>query len=333
MNTTPISNIDFEVDSLYYGQIPGVEIPVSRIFFGTAIPPMLMGRNVDSLLDAMITQGINAFDCARGYGDAEKTLGQWIKVRNNRDKIVLLTKCGNVGMGGSVCVNKEVIKNELQESLESLQTDYIDIYLLHRDDPGTPVSEMIDCLNDAQKQGKIKVFGVSNWTHERIEQANAYARENGLQGFTVSSPNFGLAEQIADPWGGGCVTISGPMQRDAREWYAANQMPMIAYSSLGRGFFSGKFKSGDYTGAKKVLDDAGQKGYLCDANMERLRRAENLAEKKGCSVSEIAMRYIFSSSMNAFSAVSTTNPEKMCQNIRAIRNPLTEEEVHWLEEV
>lgn len=314
-----------------YVRIPGVEPSVSRIFFGTAITPMLMGKNVEALLDAMMSCGINAFDCARGYGGAEKSLGKWMRERNNRDRIVILTKCGNIGLGGKVRVDRKVIEKELAESLDALQTDYIDIYLLHRDDPNTPVSEIIDCLNEVKKRGKIKVFGVSNWSHERIGEANAYAKKNGLEGFAVSSPNFGLAEQIADPWGGGCVTVSGSSNQEARKWYAANQMPLIAYSSLGRGFFSGKFKSGDYDGAKKVLDDEGRKGYLCAANMERLGRAEELASKKGCSVSEIAMRYIFSNAMNVFAVVSTTKPERMGQNIHASLNLLTEEEVRWLE--
>ncbi len=316
-----------------HGSIPGLTLPVSRIFFGTAIPPMLMGENADALLDAVLAQGINAFDCARGYGKAEKSLGRWMEARQNRERIVLLTKCGNVDWKGKVCVNRKVIEKELAESLEELGTDSIDIYLLHRDDPKTPVGELIECLNEAADQGKIKVFGVSNWTCERIEEANAYARERGLRGFTVSSPNFGLAEQAADPWGGGCVTVSGPANRAAREWYAQNRMPLIAYSSLGRGFFSGKFKSGDYEGARKVLDGPAQKGYLCEANMERLRRAEELAERKACTVSEIAMRYIFGSAMNVFAAVSTTNPGRMAQNVSAALHPLTREEVSWLESV
>lgn len=316
-----------------YVKIPGIELPVPRIFFGTAIMPMLMGKNVEALLDAMMSCGIYAFDCARGYGGAEKSLGEWIQERNNRDRVVILTKCGNVSMGGKVCVNRAVIEEELAESLKTLHTGYIDIYLLHRDDPNTPVSEIIDCLNEAKKQGKIKVFGVSNWTHERIEEANAYAKEHNLEGVSVSSPNFGLAEQVTDPWGGGCVTVSGPSNKEARNWYAANQMPLIAYSSLGRGFFSGKFKSGDYSGAKKVLDSAGQKGYLCKANMERLRRAEELADQKGCGVSGIAFQYIFSSAMNVFAVVSTTSPERMGQNIHAALSSLTEEEVQGLENV
>ena len=314
-----------------YSRIEGIDLPVPRIFFGTAIQPMLMGQKVNGLLDSIYAQGVYAFDCARGYGGAEKSLGTWIRSRNNRDRVIILTKCGNVSLSGKVQVNREVIEKELATSLKTLGTDYIDIYLLHRDDPQTPVSEIIDCLNEAKRQGKIRVFGVSNWTHERIAEANAYAQAHGLEGFAVSSPNFGLANQVNDPWGGECVTVSGPSNAEAREWYTEKNMPVIAYSSLGRGFFSGRFRSGDYEGAKKILDGAAQKGYLYPENMERLRRAEELAEQKGCSVAQIAMSYIFNQPMRVFAVVSTTNPGRMHENIQAAWMKLTPEETAWLE--
>lgn len=314
-----------------YGRIEGLEKPVSRLFFGTAIKPMLLGRNVNALLDAVLACGVNAFDCARGYGLAEKSLGTWMKDRNNREKVVLLTKCGNADLKGQVHINREVIESQLKKSLAALQTDYIDIYLLHRDDPKTSAGEIMECLNEAKRSGKIRVFGVSNWTHHRIEEANRYAREHGLDGFSVSSPNFGLTRQIQDPWGGDCVSISGPENKAARDWYGSNQMPVIAYSSLGRGFFSGKFRSGDYVGAEKVLDIAARKGYLYEENMKRLHNAEAIAERDHCSVPQVAMRYVFSSPMNVFAVVSTTDPARMKQNIEAAHMPFNDEDVDALE--
>ena len=313
-----------------YQSIAEVGKPVSRIFYGTAVPPMLMGKNVNWLLDSMVSLGVNAFDCARGYGKAEESLGAWMRERNNRDRVVILTKCGNVGENGRVCVNRQVIERELQQSLKALQTDYIDIYLLHRDDPNTPVEELIECLNEAWNAGKIRVFGASNWTHERIMEANAYAASKGLQGFSVSSPNYGLAEQVGDPWGGDCVSISGSSGRKAREWYTDNQMPVIAYSSLGRGFFSGRFKAGDMEGARKVLDGPAQKGYLSTDNMERLRRAETLAQRDGMTVAQIAMRYSFSNEMNLFAVVSTLNPQRMECSIKASRMPFEAQDAKYL---
>ena len=296
-----------------YGQIEGVGKPVSKMFFGAAILPMIKGENENYLLDAAMSYGINAFDTARGYGAAENSLGQWIKDRNNRERVVILSKCGNCAMDGSVCVNRGVIEKELEESLNALQTDYIDIYLLHRDDPNTPVSEIIDTLNEVQEAGKVKIFGVSNWTTERIDEANAYASAHGKRGFTVSSPNFGLAEQITDPWGGGCVTITGEENASARAWYRKNQMPVLAYSSLARGLMSGKIKSSQEEQAAELLDPFCVKGYVCHENFERLERCEKLAEKKGCSVAQLAVGWMFTQGMNVYALARCVAGHRYCE--------------------
>lgn len=313
-----------------YAEIKGLPQKVSRIFFGTATGTLLTGENSDELLDGIVEQEINAFDCARSYGHAEEVLGNWIKRRGNREQVIVLSKCGDI-RNGIVKINRHVIDEQLAASLKALQTDYIDLYLLHRDDPKTSVGELINSLNEAKQAGKIRVFGVSNWTIDRIKEANSYAERNGLEGFSVSSPNFGLARQMADLWGGGCVTISGPEHKTDRIWYAQNGMPVIAYSSLGRGFFSGKFRSDDPKGAECVLDSYAQKGYLYPENLQRLRKAEELAEKYGETVPEIAMRYVFSHQMTVFAIVSTTKPKSLDCTIRAASNPLTKEDVSELE--
>lgn len=314
-----------------YRTIEGINIPVSRIFFGTAMKPLIEGEENDALFDAMYELGINAFDCARGYGLAERSLGAWVRHRNNRDRVVILTKCGNAGLFGRVHIDRGVMQRELSKSLRMLDMNYVDLFLLHRDDPKTPVSEYIDTMNQFVREGKVKAFGVSNWTRERIEEANTYAASNGLKGFSVSSPNFGLAEQVKDPWGGNCVTISGDANADVRDWYADNQMPVLAYSSLARGFFSGRFRSGDYDGAKRVLDSNGRLGYLYPVNMERLARCEKLAEEKNMTVAQVAMSYIFGSRMNVFALVSTSKQSRMKENIDAAHHPLSAAEIHFLE--
>ena len=313
-----------------YGKIQGLEKPVSRMIFGTAIDPMIEGKSADELLDAALVKGINTFDTARGYGRAEESLGGWMKRRDNREQVVVISKCGNCDSDGSVCVNRKVIERELAESLQALQTNYIDIYLLHRDDPKTPVSEMIDTLNKLQKEGKIKIFGVSNWTHERIEEANRYAKEHQLQGFSVSSPHFGLAEQVADPWGGDCVTITGKQNEAARNWYRDNQMPIIAYSSLARGLMAGKIKSSQEAQAAEILDPFCVNGYVCHDNFKRLARCEELAEKKGCTVSQIALAWMFRQNLNMYVLVSTTKAFRLEENLRTFTVELSEEESRYL---
>lgn len=296
---------------------PGLNRQVSRIFLGTATKPLSTGADYMPLLDEAFADGINAIDSARGYGRAEESLGKWMKERHNRSDLVIETKCGNVSPDGKVKVNREVIEKELDESLHNLQTDYVDIFLLHRDDPKTPLIEILETLNQAKKAGKIRIFGVSNWTCQRIEEANACARENGLEGLSVSSPDYSLARQVTDPWGGGCISISGPENVKAREWYASSQMPVIAYSSLGRGFFSGRFKSFDYEGARKVLDPFAQKGYLSEDNMKRLEALEEYVAGKNMTIAQAAMLYVLNSPMKVFAAASMSAPKRIRENVEA----------------
>lgn len=311
-------------------KISGLNKSVSRVLFGTAMGVMSSGEDASEILDVAMSLGINTFDTARGYGLAEESLGRWVSARGNRENVVILSKCGNI-KDGVVCVDSNVIKKELEESLIALQTEYIDIYLLHRDDRNVPVSEVIETLNEVKSAGKIKIFGVSNWTHERIEAANEYAYSKGLSGFSVSSPHYGLAVQVEDLWGGGCVTLTGDTNKIARKWYEDNQMPVIAYSALARGFFSGAFRSNDLERAKKVLDEYARKGYLYEINLERLRRAEILAEKYNTTVSMIAMRYMFSSKMNMYSVVSSSKPENIRMNVEATKNRLSDKDISFLE--
>ena len=166
------------------------------------------------------------------------------------------------------------------ESSQYLKTDFIDIYLLHRDDPEIEAGVAVEILNALYAEGKIGAFGGSNWTHQRIEEANEYAYKHSLVPFSVSSPNFGLADQICDLWGGGCVSISGSAHKEAREWYCRNQMPVIAYSSLGRGLFSGRVKSSAPERASEVMDAPAMGGEPRPGKINNQRPPEERGKKK-----------------------------------------------------
>ena len=179
--------------------IRGLPLPVSPVFFGTAMEPLMRdGDAAAGLLDSVLEAGVNAFDCARSYGQAEVALGRWIRARGCRDEVAILTKCGDI-REGRVEVNRGVIREQMAQSLDRLQTDCIDLYLLHRDDPSVEAGAIIEIMNALYSEGKIRAFGGSNWSYRRIEEANEYAYSHGLIPFSVSSPNFGLAEQVADP--------------------------------------------------------------------------------------------------------------------------------------
>lgn len=319
------------MSEMKYTHIPYVDKPVSRIFYGTASEPYQSGGDGKDILDAILALGVNTFDTARQYGCAENSLGDWIESRQNRDKIVILSKCGHhVPETGEKRVSEKEMRKDLKQSLSCLKTDYIDIYILHRDDPDIPAGTIVEIFNAMHAEGKIGAFGGSNWTHQRIQEANEYAYKHSLIPFAVSSPNFGLADQITDPWGGGAVTICGERNKAARDWYRQTQMPMVAHSSLGRGLFSGKLKSSEYHTADRVMDSYAMKGFHCPENFERLRRCEVLAQEKGVTVPQIAMSWIFRQGINAFAVVSTIKPSRMQENIDALNLDLSEQECLYL---
>jgi aryl-alcohol dehydrogenase-like predicted oxidoreductase len=316
---------------MQYSTIPGVTKPVSRLILGTMIISAQEPERSFALLDAAFEMGGNALDTAHVYagGNSERGIGQWMKARGNREQVVVISK-GCHHNADRKRVTPFDMAADLHDSLARLQTDYVDVYLLHRDDPTLPVGPIVEALNEHWRAGRIRAFGGSNWSHERIQAANDYAAAHGLQPFTASSPNYGLAEQVHDPWGPGCVTLAGPQNAAARAWYRGNQLPVLAYSSLGRGFFSGRVLSGDPEGARTILDRASLTAYCHDVNFRRLERAERLAAKKGATVPQIALAYILRSPLNVFPLVGAATGEEFAQNLAALDLALSEEERVWL---
>lgn len=314
-----------------YGQIPYVGNMSSRILFGLGSPLFWSGQDAAELLNAVYAAGVNTFDTARVYGGSEQMFGRWMAENHMRDKVVIVSKCCHPDLiTGEKRVNAKEMRNDLEKSLKELQTDFIDIYLLHRDDPHRDVGELVETFNAMHAEGKIGAFGGSNWTHQRISEANEYADKHHLIPFTVSSPNFTLAERVVDTMGD-CISITGPSQEQARAWYRDSQMPIISYSSLAQGWMSGKMRSAQAEQAEKLLGSFAAKGYGCPENYERLRRCEELAEEKHCTVPQIALAWVLRQGLNAFAVVSSSNMSRMQSNIDALNIELNADEILYLD--
>lgn len=320
---------------MIYRTIQGLDKKVSAFAYGCAGDVMQSGADNSEILDASFEAGINFFDTARCYGDSEISLGNWIKQRKNRQDVVVLSKgCHPKPQSLQVHrVSEKAIKEDLDTSLRLLQTDYIDIYLLHRDDTSIPVSELVGTLDDMRKQGKILNYGVSNWTLDRFKEAQAYAKEHDLAGFSVNSPNYSLAEQVNDPWESGseAISISGNANKEAREYFTQNQIPIVAYSSLARGLFSGKFRADEANKATQAMDQFAMKGYYSEANIEKLRRVEELAKEKNATVSQIALAYLLSQELQVHPVVAYSKLSHMEDNVKALDIRLIEKEIQYLE--
>jgi len=318
---------------MYYGEITGVKLPVGRVVQGMT----MIGSDLDeaqsfALLDQVYDLGCNTIDTAHVYcnGNSERILGRWIKARKLREKIVIITK-GAAHSEDRRRMTPFDIASDLSDSLARLQTDYIDIYLLHRDDPDLPFEPIIDTLNEHFQGGRLRAFGASNWSHERIEAAYEYARANGLQPFAASSPQFSLADSLAEPWPL-CLSISGSAGIRAREWYAKTQMPVLAWSPLASGFFSGRFRRDNlHLFGEREWDEVAVRTYAYEANFQRLDRASALAAEKGLTAAQIALAYVMNQPMNVFAVVGPHSSEKFKANIQAGEVKLTQEEMDWLD--
>ena len=314
-----------------YGTIEGMDKKISRILHGT-----IMLREDDlqggfELLDGVWALGVNGFDCAYIYGggQCERVLGQWLEERGLFDEAVILTK-GAHHAGPKNKVNPVDITADLTESLARCRTDFVDIYVLHRDDLNVEVGPIVEVLNEHKAAGRIGLFGGSNWTVPRIREANEYAYKHNLEPFTVSSPNYSLAEQVKEPWRG-CISISGPSNEADRAWYAEQKMPLFTWSSLAQGFFSGKFTHDTFEAYKSQLPESCVHAYCYEQNFVRLDRAGKLAREKGLTVPQIALAFNLNQPLNLFSLIGAFHPDECEANIEALNLKLTEEELDWLD--
>jgi aryl-alcohol dehydrogenase-like predicted oxidoreductase len=311
--------------------LSNIDKPVSRLVQGTV---MISGSNETQefrLLDEIYALGCTTFDTAHVYGSGanERAVGRWVNSRKLRDKVVIIGKGAHHNQDRRR-VTPFDITADIFDSLARFQFEYIDLYILHRDDPTVPVEPIVDVLNEHYQAGRIRAFGGSNWTHERIQAANAYAARHNLQPFTVSSPNFSLAEQVKEPWAG-CISISGTRGEAARRYYQDTQLPLFTWSSLAGGFFSGRFTRDNLDSFESYLDKLCVTSYCYEENFERLDRVKELAAQKNVSVPQIALAYVMHQPLNIFALVGCQTADEFAQNIAAMELGLTQEEVRWLE--
>lgn len=320
-----------------YGKVAGIDKPVSRIVFGTdrlrgRLVPWLPNRGREqqafSLLDRTFELGYNSFDTARLYWDSERTLGAWIRERRNRDKVVVISKgCHPNLLLRHPRLSPIDVTRDLHASLKALGTDSIDLYLLHYDHPTARIESILERLNRHIGEGKISAIGASNWSHDRIASANALAASKGLKPFSASSVQFSLAEWARSPWPG-AVTLGGNGQRAAREWYSTHELPVFAWSSLGRGFFSNHYDPTNPAGNRVSRRCATYFGT--EENIQRLERTRMFAREHGVTVAQVALAYVLRHPLHAFAVVGCTTFAKLAENVAALSLRLDEATLHWL---
>lgn len=319
-----------------YGRMPQSNKQISKIVQGTAYFQEHSKAEHLDYLDKIYELGCTAVDTAHTYGrgTSERILGEWISSRGIRDNIFILGKGGHPSMDRDDRITTFDITSDLHDSLARLRTDHIDLYLMHRDSPILPVGVLVELFNDFIREGKILAYGGSNWTTERIAEANAYAAAHGLIGFAASSPQFSLAAPIKPPWPG-CLTISGEDYAADRAWYADNNMPLFVWSSLAAGFFTGRFTPDNldqfFQPDAFWLDRACAEAYCTPENFALLERTQQLGEQKGLAAIQIAVAYIVNHPLQPFAVMGCRAIDEFTTNLEAASTQLTAAEMAWLE--
>ena len=314
-----------------YGSIPGVGDRVSRLVLGSmvfSIKPDAF-ENTCRLLDRFTEAGGTTVDTARIYaqGTSETAFGKWLDRSGKRDDVVVLGKGAH---HNSETLERRVtpaaIHEDIETSLREMRLDAIDIYILHKDDPEAEVGPIVETLNEEADAGRIKAFGGSSWSTQRLDEANAYAAEHGLRPFTVSSPNLALAVPNEPMWVG-CISIAG--DDPAQSWYQATGMPVFAWSAQARGFFSGRFNPELIEGATTDAQNVIRTYYSAD-NWERYRRADELAELKGCTLRQVALAWVLHSPLDVYALIGPATLSELDDCLGALDVELSHAEVAWL---
>ena len=307
--------------AMQYGAIPGLDKPVARLVQGA-------DRNVtvpytEVMFDQYFALGGNCFDTSHAYrgGVCERNLGAWIRSSGIRDQVVVIEKGGNPPNGTPAGITLE-----LTRGLEGLGVDSVDLWLMHRDNPEVPVGEIVDVLDEHQQAGRMTLFGVSNWSLPRLQEAKAYAERNRRNYFSVVSNQFSLA-RIQDAWwtvDGSYTYWQSASGAEFRRWFEATQTVLVPWSSQASGFFI-------ENRAEQPRDRDLARCYDSDDNFRRRQRAFELARKHDVEPINIALAWVLCQPFPVFPIIGTRLPEETRSCLRALQVELTAEEIGWLD--
>ncbi|TSJ61093.1 aldo/keto reductase [Starkeya sp. 3C] len=261
------------------------------------VPPLCFGGNVFGwtadeavsfrLLDGLVEAGFNFIDTADVYsrwapghegGESEAIIGKWMKERGNRSKLVIATKVGSDMGLGKVCLKPDYIRTAVEASLKRLQTDYIDLYQSHWDDPETPFEDVLGAYEELIKAGKVRLIGASNLSASRLFEALAVATREKLPRYETLQPEYNLCERAG-------------YEAELEPICSGNGLGVITYFSLAAGFLTGKYrKAAD--AQKSVRGRATVDKYLNPKGLGILAALDEVAAARGATPTQVALAWI-----------------------------------------
>jgi aryl-alcohol dehydrogenase-like predicted oxidoreductase len=291
------------------------DMQISKIGLGTTrFGTRLSEEESFALMDVYTAYGGNVLDTARNYyewvengrGTSEKTIGKWLKLRGNRDKIIIVTKGGvfcNNGAEWKIDLSRGKLLEEAKESLEALSVNDINIYLLHRDEPNRSVEEIVETMQVIKKTVKVSLIGVSNWDIDRVRAANAYAEKKNYEPFMVIQTWWSLAEYTDAMWND---PASKHMDKETYNYILDRKMLAMAFTSQSKGFFQKAILHG--------IDNINQKlreRIVTPVNLKKLEYIKNYCKKNKVSPTAVVIGYITSNCVMGTALVSCTKKEQL----------------------
>jgi len=263
---------------------------------GLEVAPLAFGGNVFGwtvdeptafeLLDRFVASGFNFIDTADVYpkwapgnkgGESETILGNWLKRSGNRKKVVIATKVGSEMAPGSKGLSRAYILQAAEDSLKRLQTDYIDLYQSHIDDPETPLEETLEAYAQLTKQGKVRAIGASNHSAERLAQALEVSQQHGYPGYQSLQPEYNLYDRA-----GYETKLESVCQKHA--------LGVIPYFSLASGFLTGKYRSED--DVSKSARAQFVKKYLNERGFRILQALDQVAGRLHSTPAKVSLAWL-----------------------------------------
>lgn len=302
------------------------ELSFPRIIFGGNVFGWTLNEQESfKILDELLEHGFNGIDTADMYstwvpgnqgGESERIIGNWMKSRKNRDQIKLITKVG-MEIGGKQGLGKDYILEASKASLKRLNTDYIDVYLSHQEDPSTAIDETLQAYQTLKEEKKVLAVGASNYSIEGFQQSLKVSAEQNLPRYEVYQPEYNLYDR-------------SKLENGFNTTCQANSVDVITYFSLASGFLSGKYRS-KADASKSARGESVVNTYLNERGIKILSALDQIALDKNTSLTSVAIAWIMHQDFVYAPIVSATTSEQLKEVIAAAQLELSSDELGALD--
>ena len=288
--------------------------------FPLSLGTNVLGKAIDeptafAVLDAYVKAGGNCIDTADTYsaGESERVLGRWMKARGNRDRVIIATKLGSQMAPGKQGLSRRYMFEEVEASLQRLQTEYIDLYQAHQDDTQTPLEETLQAFDELVRQGKVRVIGASNYSAARLAEALQVSQQHGYVRYESLQPLYNLVDREA-------------YERELEPLCREHELGVITYFSLARGFLTGKYAPGKPLPQSQRAQQV-QNLYMNERGFRILAEVERVASRFHATPAQVALAWIMARPGVTAPIASATSVEQVRELLRAVELQLDAEAI------